>query len=199
MIHEALGRPVPVELTDDPRVVGRVKRLALVSAFMLGLALGTKFTGWLMPVPLLVVSVVERRWSPWLFAVVLALFIAWVFVPPAWHEPATSVARLFEESLSRDQTIPVATYYRGQLYEYEVPWHHAIVMTLITVPVGILAASVLGCADAAQSKSLFRPSDDRAALARSRRTDHYASLFCGRGNRSYRAPRGRIAQSRHAL
>ena len=37
MIHQALGRPTPVELTDDPRVVGRVRRLAAVSAVMLGL------------------------------------------------------------------------------------------------------------------------------------------------------------------
>ncbi|MGH2408475.1 MAG: hypothetical protein ACRDF7_10410 [Candidatus Limnocylindrales bacterium] len=37
MIHAALGRPVPVELTDDRRIVGRVKRLAATSAVALGL------------------------------------------------------------------------------------------------------------------------------------------------------------------
>ena len=37
MIHEALHRPVPVELTDDRRIRRRVKRLAAVSAVALGL------------------------------------------------------------------------------------------------------------------------------------------------------------------
>jgi len=37
VIHEALGRPVPVELTDDPRMTRRVRRLAGVSVVALGL------------------------------------------------------------------------------------------------------------------------------------------------------------------
>lgn len=40
MIHAALGRPVPVELTDDRRVRGRVLRLAAVSLVALGLVAG---------------------------------------------------------------------------------------------------------------------------------------------------------------
>lgn len=79
MIHRALGRPVPVELTDDRRIVGRVKRLALVSAVMLGIiwALavdtlvspyivgGLLFAGWiLMPVTLVasLYHVAARYW-----------------------------------------------------------------------------------------------------------------------------------------
>jgi len=37
MIHRALGRPVPVELTREPRVVRRVRRLAATSVVALGL------------------------------------------------------------------------------------------------------------------------------------------------------------------
>ena len=40
MLHEALHRPVPVELTSDPRIRRRVQRLALVSAIALGLIWG---------------------------------------------------------------------------------------------------------------------------------------------------------------
>lgn len=40
MIHRALGRPVPVELTDDRRIRGRVRRLAGVSLVALGLVVG---------------------------------------------------------------------------------------------------------------------------------------------------------------
>jgi hypothetical protein len=40
VIHRALGRPVPVELTDDGRVRGRVMRLTAVSLVALGLVTG---------------------------------------------------------------------------------------------------------------------------------------------------------------
>lgn len=40
MIHQALGRAVPVELTDDRRVSNRVLRLAAVSLVALGLVTG---------------------------------------------------------------------------------------------------------------------------------------------------------------
>ncbi|MGD8486394.1 MAG: hypothetical protein PVG27_00225 [Chloroflexota bacterium] len=64
MIHQALGRPVPVELTDDPRVRGRVKRLSLVSAVMLGLI-------WTLAVATLQ--------SPYLVGA--ALFAGWILMP----------------------------------------------------------------------------------------------------------------------
>ncbi len=61
VIHEALHRPIPVELTEDPRIRRRVRRLAVVSALALGLIWGlavattaapvwvdvTLFAGWL--------------------------------------------------------------------------------------------------------------------------------------------------------
>ena len=40
MIHEALGRAVPIELTDDRRIRHRVLRLAAVSLVALGLLVG---------------------------------------------------------------------------------------------------------------------------------------------------------------
>jgi hypothetical protein len=40
VIHRALGRPVPVELTGDGRIDGRVKRLTAVSLVALGLVTG---------------------------------------------------------------------------------------------------------------------------------------------------------------
>lgn len=75
MIHRALGRPVPVELTDDPRVVGRVKRLALVSAVMLGVI-------WALAVDTLV--------SPYLVGALL--FAGWLLMP------VTLVASLYAEA-----------------------------------------------------------------------------------------------------
>jgi hypothetical protein len=40
VIHHALGRPIPAELGDDPRIRGRVRRLAAISLVALGLVAG---------------------------------------------------------------------------------------------------------------------------------------------------------------
>ena len=140
-------------------------RLAL-AGLGLGLALGTKFTGWLLPVPLLLWAVLERRWLPWFTTIVIGLFVAWLLVPPAWHDPFGAVSGLFAESLARDNTIPIHTLYAGRIYDYVAPWHQAIVMTLITVPAGIFCLALIGCADAAREHGVLRPTDERAALAR---------------------------------
>ena len=138
----------------------------LLAALALGLALGTKFTGWLLPVPLFVWAILERRWWPWLVTILLALVLAYVMVPSAWYDPAGAVTRLFEESMGREQTIPLTTIYLGRIYEYAVPWQQSIVMTLITLPLGVLCLSLFGCTDLVRDRSSLRPKDDRTALAR---------------------------------
>lgn len=140
-------------------------RLA-IAGIGLGLAMGTKFTGWLLPVPLLVWAVLERRWLPWFATIVIGLFVAWLLVPPAWHDPFGAVSGMFAESLARDETIPIHTLYAGRIYDYGAPWHQAIVMTLITVPAGILCLALIGCVDVARGRDILRPTDERAALAR---------------------------------
>lgn len=140
-------------------------RLA-IAGIALGLAMGTKFTGWLLPVPLLVWAVLERRWLAWFATIVIGLIVAWILVPPAWHDPLGAVYGLFAESLARDDTIPIHTLYAGRIYEYVAPWHQAAVMTLITVPVGILCLALIGCADVARSREILRPVDERATLSR---------------------------------
>ena len=52
MIHAALHRPTPVELTADRRVTGRVKRLAATSAVALGLIWGLSVATLEAPVPI---------------------------------------------------------------------------------------------------------------------------------------------------
>ena len=99
MIHHALGRPTPVEFTDDPRIVGRVRRLAALSAVMLGLiwvlavaTLETPFlvnatllAGWvLMPLTLLasLATLAARYWlvlpSTLVSLGLLAVVVGWL-------------------------------------------------------------------------------------------------------------------------
>ena len=98
MIHEALHRPVPVELTQDPRVVRRVKRLAVVSAVALGaiwwLAVSTLevppaigvalLAGWLSMPSTLLASLHDERWryglvvpSTLVSLALLAIVVGW--------------------------------------------------------------------------------------------------------------------------
>ena len=98
MIHRALGRPVPVEFTDDQRVVGRVKRLALVSAVMLGLiwvlAVGTLespyvvggalFAGWILMPVTLVASLSNQTARYWLVLPSMLVSLGLLLVVLGW-------------------------------------------------------------------------------------------------------------------
>jgi len=64
--------------------------------------------------------------------------------PAAWPDPIAYQARLIGESLSRDANVPISTYYAGRIYPFVVPWHEAIVMTLVTCPVAILVLAAAG-------------------------------------------------------
>ncbi len=61
MIHRALGRPVPVELTNDRRIRGRVQHLAGVSAVALGLITGLAASS--PAVPALLVAPLALGWA----------------------------------------------------------------------------------------------------------------------------------------
>lgn len=119
-----------------------------VAAVCFGLAMATKFTGYLFPVPLLAWLLwrrppLERVWGA-VAVGAAALVVAWAANPMAWHEPIGYVVGLFEESLARDEIVPISTYYLGTNYGYEVPWHHVFVMTAATVPLPILALGGIG-------------------------------------------------------
>ena len=61
MIHEALHRPIPVELTADRRITRRVKRLAATSSVALGLIWALAVTTLEAPAP--VDAALAAGWS----------------------------------------------------------------------------------------------------------------------------------------
>ena len=102
MIHAALGRPIPVELTRDRRIVRRIKRLAATSAVALGLIWGLAvFTlhvplgislalaaGWVLMPATLVASLARPSFRYWLivpatFASIGLLALCRNWLPPA--------------------------------------------------------------------------------------------------------------------
>jgi 4-amino-4-deoxy-L-arabinose transferase-like glycosyltransferase len=130
-------------------VEGRRRFLALGAAG-LGLALATKFTGYLIPLAMLLWMIAYGRSRRAVAGAVLwglgGLVVAWALNPLMWHDPVAETVRLFQDSLARDEVIPIATYYMGRVWGYRVPGHHVVVMTLITVPLSILVLAGWGAA-----------------------------------------------------
>ena len=123
-------------------------RFLVIGAVALGVALATKFTGYLMPLAMLLWMIAYGRSRRAVSGAVLwglgGLVVAWVVNPLMWHDPVAETLRLVQDSLARDEVIPIATYFMGRVWGYAVPPHHVIVMTLITVPLSILVLAGWG-------------------------------------------------------
>ena len=141
---------------------------ALPFGALTGLAAGTKFTGWFAPVapvlwtavadgPAIVRRLVSAPWStapraPLRGVPILAIGLpvaALVLIaiqPPWWSDPVAGVRRFVVSNLTRSQTKPIPTLYRGRIYEFSLPWHNTLVLTAVTVPVATLALGALGAA-----------------------------------------------------
>lgn len=119
-----------------------------VGAAGLGFAMATKFTGYLLPLPLLLWAVADRTargrlaWAA--IPVLGGLAVAYLLNPLAWHEPVGYVLDFFRESLGREEAAPIATYYLGARYPFSAPWHYAPVMTALTLPLGLSVLAVWG-------------------------------------------------------
>ena len=123
-------------------------RWILAAGVAFGLGCATKFTAFLLPVPLLAWMLVaarsKRALRGLIFTVAVAMLVAVLVNPAAWPDPIAYQSRLVEESLNRETVVPISTYYAGRAYEYVVPWHHVIVMSLASLPVTILALALVG-------------------------------------------------------
>ncbi|MEE9207673.1 MAG: glycosyltransferase family 39 protein [Gemmatimonadota bacterium] len=128
------------------------RKWLVLGGVAVGLAMATKFTGYLLPVPLFLWILVYHRNRRGLlaagFIVAVGLGVAILMNPLAWHGPIEFTRKLIEESLDRESIIPINTYYMGYKYGYVVPWHQSPVMLLITTPVPLLSLFLLGTAAA---------------------------------------------------
>ncbi len=122
----------------------------LVFGLVLGMAMGTKLTGWLIPAPLLVWCAVFRSRFGVLAVVVggiLGLMTVVALTPPFWIDPFFGLYRFFESNLTRAQTIPIRTMFLGTVYETPIdslPWYNTLVLTAFVTPVGFLLLAITG-------------------------------------------------------
>lgn len=125
------------------------KRLLAVGSALLGFGLATKFTLYLLPLavfPWAVLLFRGKSGAGFTFMVwgVAGLALAWAMNPLAWHDPLGETFRLVSESISREDYAPFRTFYLGRAWDFSTPWHHALVMAAVTVPIGPLVLSLIG-------------------------------------------------------
>jgi 4-amino-4-deoxy-L-arabinose transferase-like glycosyltransferase len=123
------------------------RRWIILAAVALGLGFATKFTAFLLPVPLagwmLLQARTRRSVAVCVYGLALAMLVAVLANPAAWPDPIGYQRRLIAESLSREMHVPISTYYFGRVFPFAVPWHHAIAMTGATLPVGTIALAII--------------------------------------------------------
>ena len=130
-------------------------------------AMGTKLTGWFVPVPFFFWAILyrDRRAILALTAgLALAIVLLIVMTPPWWHNPFTGLDRFFQSNFSRAETTPLKTLFLGRIYKTpsgSLPWYNTIVWLLLVTPIGFVVLGFSG---------LFRA----VALARS---DQIGVLF----------------------
>jgi len=128
-------------------------------AFLLGFAWLVKFTGLLIPFGLILYSLftkdlrILKLLKP---TILISPFALWILNPTWWQNPI----KVFYENflklfVTRSDFAPLPGFYFDQTYSFDLPWHQALVLTAITVPIGVLVLSFLGIG--LEAKNLLRP------------------------------------------
>ncbi len=81
----------------------------------------------------------------WSSILAFAPVVSWLGNPGWWRETLARMAHYYSLSADRRGALPdIRIAYFGEIYNYSLPWHNAWVLIAITVPSGILIASVVG-------------------------------------------------------
>jgi 4-amino-4-deoxy-L-arabinose transferase-like glycosyltransferase len=138
-------RPAPSSPSAGPRW-----RWVALLGLLLGCAMGTKLTGWFLPLPFLAWVVLYRHGrglAALVTGVLLAIAVLIVVMPPWWHDPVLGLGRFLQSNLSRADTTPMRTLFLGTVYETpkdSLPWYNTVVWTVMATPVGILLLALIG-------------------------------------------------------
>lgn len=111
-----------------------------------GLCMSVKFTGFLLPLPLLAWGLLYRR--RYLLRPALGLLIGpavFLLLQPAmWHHPLSGIVDFVRMSASREQWNPHWVLFLGRIYDFSGPWYYAPFLIVATVPESTLLLSIVG-------------------------------------------------------
>jgi 4-amino-4-deoxy-L-arabinose transferase-like glycosyltransferase len=141
---------------------------------LLGLAAGTKLTGWFAVVPAICwwamregIPLVRRLlrhitfdgrarvFAPGpaidlsatralILGIPLAALTLYAIQPAWWSAPISGIERFLVSNLTREKSVPVTSLYLGTVYRFALPWHNTLVLTAVTTPVLVLMLGILG-------------------------------------------------------
>jgi hypothetical protein len=126
----------------------------IIFGIVAGWAADTKLTGWFLPIPFIVWTVLYRDRRGLLTLLVgglIALLTLYVFNPPWWNAPIAGIERFLQSNLSRGRTIPIPVLFLGRVIDTprdSLPWYNTLAWTLFVTPVGFLAFALAGAARA---------------------------------------------------
>ncbi len=125
-------------------------RWSLLFGVVFGLALSTKFPAFLIPIPLLVWSLLwhRNRCQNNLFAMIfIAPAIMLLTQPYLWHHTLPRILEFIYTSINRGESpdTSLTTLFFGKLLlSHQLPWYYPYFIVSISIPIGILAFSLLG-------------------------------------------------------
>jgi energy-converting hydrogenase Eha subunit C len=119
-----------------------------------GLCMSVKFTGFLVPVPLLAWGLAYRRRDLLRPALGLLLgpFVFLLLQPAMWHQPLAGIADFVRLSVTRESWNPHWVLFLGRVYDFSGPWYYAPFLVLATVPEITLLLSLAGAARALRNR-----------------------------------------------
>jgi 4-amino-4-deoxy-L-arabinose transferase-like glycosyltransferase len=138
-----------VEPGDPPRRNPRWG-YALLFGVLAGWAADTKLTGWFLPLPFLVWSLIYRdRRGLLALAVggVIGLITLYLFNPAFWLDPIGGVDRFVLSNTTRGETRPIPVLFLGTVYNtprQSLPWYNTLVWTIFVTPAGFLLLALAG-------------------------------------------------------
>jgi len=133
----------------------RNRKLIPLAGVSFGLAMSVKFTGFLLPIPLLLWAAVferSRMFRPALGLFLIGPVVFFLLEPSMWDQPISGLRQFLEFSLHREHKVVVATLFLGKYYDFSAPWYYSPFMVLVTTPAIVLLGFGLGILRSAFSK-----------------------------------------------
>ncbi len=138
---------------------------AIALGTLCGAAAATKLTGWLIPIPLLVWTVLTLSRVGLLTLLVggaIGFLVLYGLIPTWWSEPIRGLERFLGSNLNRGVTVSIPSLFLGKIYQTpreSLPWYNSLVWIAITTPIGFLALGLTGV-----GRALVKWRSDRIGL-----------------------------------
>jgi len=129
----------------------------LCFGFVLGCALATKLTGWVLLLPFLIWAGLyrdARALKTAFLGLLIAMVVLVAMVPPWWTDPISGVVRFLKSNLTRSQTNPLRVQFLSTVYNTPrewLPWYNTLLWTVLVTPVGFLVMACAGVWSALRS------------------------------------------------